>query len=334
MTSIRMQLLILLLVCTISNAAPLGSNPGIDSKRENQQLNVAPNNPFFAQLVKTNDDKTTDAEEMKDRKESLSIQADVLKVAMEALEASKDASIAANHAVLLYIVMASIAAVQVIMFFWQLWLMRDSNKLAAEAATAAMNTASVTKTEFEAAHRPWIKVELKLVGDFIRNKNGDWLIPIEFTMKNIGNNVAQCVYPYPGFFVGEGFVKDVLKEQDQLASKSNQIVDSGNYGFTIFPNDSFKVTIAIPLPAKNVTEKMASLVDIGFTNYLPHLYIVGSIHYKSAIGNAKYRTGFIRQFGSSEEARPGRKIPLPQQDVINLDKLALSQYAAGDGYID
>ena len=199
------------------------------------------------------------------------MQAKSLVVVEKALEATKDASAAANLAATVGIIMAIIAFLQVFMFGWQLRLMRRSNTTASEAAAAAKMAANTTQSALEASHRPWIKAELNLVGDFVRNKDGDRSIPVEFTMRNIGNSVAQCVYPHPGFFVGEGFVDDILKAQLQLASKSIQTADSRSIGFTIFPGELFKVIVGIPLTVKSVVDKLTPLVDIGFANSLPHL---------------------------------------------------------------
>lgn len=324
----------LLLVCGISSAAPPENKPRTAGNSNIQQPNGEKNNPFFVQRKETDGDKAANAEEVKDRKENLLIVAKGLKVATDALKATQDASNAANLAATIGIVMAIIAGLQVGMFGWQLFAMREANNTAAKAAIAAEITANVTKREFEASHRPWIKVQLNLIGDFVRNKNGDWSIPVEFTMTNIGNGVAQCAYPNPGFFAGEGFVDDVLKAQAELAAEFKPIADSQSVGVTIFPGDFFKVIVGIPLTTKTVTEKIAPYVEVGFANSIPPLHIVGSVHYKSTIGVERYRTGFIREFGSSQKAKHGTRILLPQKDVINLDELALGQYIAGDGYID
>ena len=100
------------------------------------------------------------------------------------------------------------------------------------------------------------------------------------------------------------------------------------------PGDSFKVTISLPLTANTVSEKIAYYVDTVVADCLPPLFIVGSVHYKSTIGAARYRTGFIRELGSSQKPKHGTRILLPQKDVISLNELAMSQYIAGDGYID
>lgn len=330
----RTLFLVLLLACGVSSAAPPENMPSSSGKHKIQQPNGTQNNPFFVQRKDTDGDKAASAEEVKDRKENLSIGAEALKVATDALKATKDASVAANLAATVGVVMAIIAGLQVFMFGWQLLVMRESNKTAAKAAIAAEIAANATKSEFEASHRPWIKVELNLIGDFVRNKSGNWSIGVEFTMTNIGNGVAQNTYPNPGFFAGEGFTDDVLNAQAQLALEFNPVADSHIIGVTIFPGDSFKVVIGIPLTAKTVAEKIAPHVEMGFADCLPPLYIVGSVHYKSTIGTARYRTGFIREFCSSQKAKPGRRILLPQKDVISLDELALGQYIAGDGYID
>lgn len=339
----RTLLLMLLLVCWISSANGQEQQQTIQSAESAAKKGIAGSqvNPLFVQRYKSREEKAEEDKQAADAKENLNIQRKSLEVSDNALKVNQDSLRETSRAAWAAIIAAGaacfaalIAVCQLVMFWIQLRKMNESNKTAVKAATAAEIAANATKSEFEASHRPWIKVELNLLGDFVRNESGDWVLPVGFTMTNIGNGVAQGAYPNPGFFAGEGFVDDVLKAQTQLASEFTPIADSSNIGFTIFPGDYFKVTIGLPLTAKTVAEKIAPYAEMGFANYLPHLFIVGSVHYKSTIGAVRYRTGFIREFGSSQKEEPGKRILLPQKDVISLDELAMGQYFAGDGYID
>lgn len=339
----RTPLLTLLLVCWISSAygqeqQQATQHAGSATKKE---IVGSQANPLFVQRYKSREEKAEEDKQAADAKKNLDIQRKSLGVSENALVVNQDSLRETSKAAWAAIIAAGaacfavlIAVGQFAMFRIQLRKMDESNKTAAKAASAAETAANATKSEFEASHRPWIKVELKLIGDFERNKSGNWILPVEFTMTNIGNSVAQGAYPYPEFFAGEGFVVDVLKAQTQLASNFAPIADSSNIGFTIFPGDSFKVTVGLPLIANIVAEKIAPYAEMGFSDCLPPLFIVGSVHYKSTISATRYRTGFIREFGSSQESKPGKRILLPQKDVISLDELAMRQYITGDGYID
>lgn len=332
----RTLLLMLLLVCWISSACGQEQQQATQPAGSAAKKEIAGSqaNPLFVQRYKSREEKAEEDKQAADAKENLNIQRKSLEVSENALRETSRAAWAATIAAVAACFAALIAFGQFVMFWIQLHKMDESNKTAAKAATAAETAANATKSEFEASHRPWIKVKLSLLGDFVRNKSGGWVLPVEFTMTNIGNGVAQGAYPHPGFFAGEGFVDDVLKAQAQLASEFSPIADSSYVGFTIFPGDSFKVTVGIPLTANTVAEKIAPHAKMGFADCLPPLFIVGSVHYKSTISAARYRTGFIREFGSSQESKPGTRTLLPQKDVISLNELAMNQYIAGDGYID
>lgn len=338
----RTMLLMFLMWCWVLSAygqeqqQPI--QPGSTAKKEIAGSQV---NPLFVQRFKSREEKVEKDEQAADTKENLNIQRKYLKVSENALIVNQDSLRETSKAAWAAIIAAGaacfatlIAFGQFVMFWIQLRKMDESNKTAAKAAIAAETAANATKSEFEASHRPWIKVKLNLLGDFVRNESGNWVLPVEFTMTNIGNEVAQDAYPHTGFFAGEGFVDDVLKAQTQLASVFAPIADSSHIGFTIFPDDSFKITIGLTLTADTVAEKNAPYADMGSADWLPPLFIVGSVHYKSTIGTTRYRTGFIREFGSSQNAKPGHRILLSQKDVISLDELAMGQHMSGDGYID
>lgn len=338
----RTLLLMLFLVCWITSAygqeqqqttQPVGSV----TKKE---IAGSQAKPLLVQRYKSREEQADEDTQAGDAKENLNMQRESLKVSENALIVNQDSLRETSRAAWAAIIAAGaacfaalIAVGQFAMFLIQLRKMDESNKTATKAAAAAETAANATKSEVEASHRPWIKVELNLLGDFARDKSGGWVLPVEFTMTNIGNGVAQGAYPHPGFFAGEGFADDVLNAQAQLASEFSPIADSSRLGFTIFPGDSFTVRVDVTLSANTVTEKNAH-DQMGFADCLPHLFIVGSVHYKSTIGATRYRTGFIRKFGSSQKSKHGTSILLPQKDVISLNELAMSQYIAGDGYID
>ena len=122
--------------------------------------------------------------------------------------------------------------------------------------------------------------------------------------------------------------------QSQLALEFKPIADSSHFGMTIFPGDSFIIPMTIRASKDDVDKKSGAHAVMGFADCLPPIFIVGSIHYKSAVSSKQYRTGFIRELASSQVPKPGTRILFPKKDVIGKDEIVMRQYIAGDGYID
>lgn len=189
----RALLLMILLGCGISSAALPEAKPRGNSTPEIQQPTGTQNNPLFFQRKETEDDKAANSDEVKDRKENLVVQTKALIVAVDALKATKDASDAATLAATVGVVVAIIAGLQVCMFLWQLLVMRESNKTAADAASSALENVKLTEKHFIASHRPWIEVEVTLADDLERDSDGGWAISLDFKMTNVGSTPAQNV---------------------------------------------------------------------------------------------------------------------------------------------
>ena len=163
--------------------------------------------------------------------------------------------------------------------------METANETASAAAKSALENVRLTEKQLVASHRPWIKVQIKLTGDLMRDSIGGWKIEVSFKMKNVGNTVAQNVYPNPGIYAGEGFVDELKKAQLKLAAEFKPIVDTNTAGFTIFPGQSFTVSVVIHVTKADAEDPILTHAEMGFGDCLPRLFIVGSVHYKSTLGD-------------------------------------------------
>ena len=151
-------------------------------------------------------------------------------------------------------------------------------------------------------------------------------------MTNVGSTPAQNVYPNPEFYAGEGFVDDLKKCQLKIAAEFKSIVDTTIAGLTIFPGDFFTISVLVHITNEVAENKVLTYAVMGFGDCLPRLFIVGSVHYKSTLEELPHRTGFIKAFDYFD-AR-GKTTLIPKQDSINHEKLKISSYISGDGYID
>lgn len=228
---------------------------------------------------------------------------------------------------------ALIAAIQAGLFVWQLRHMKTANETAATTAKAALKSVGLTEKQFIASHRPWIKVGIKLTGDLMRDTLGGWKIEVSFKMKNVGSTVAQNVYPNPWIYAGEGFVDEIKNFQLKLAAEFKPVVDTNTAGYTIFPGQSFTVPVVVHVTKADAEDPILTHAEMGFGDCLPKLFIVGSAHYKSTIGELPHRTGFIRSLGYID-ATKDKVVLIPKQDNVSRDRLVLGPHICGDGYID
>lgn len=289
--------------------------------------------PIFIKRLATDDEKAANDKDETERNKKWEMDVETLKVAKEARVASEDAANYAGYGVLASLLLVIIAYFQWRMFGRQLGHMKTSNETAAAAAQSALENVRLTEKQFIESHRPWIKVELTHTGDLNRDSEGGWAILLDFKMTNVGSTPAQNVYPNPGFYAGEGFVADVKKYQLERAAEFKSIVDTNIAGLTIFPGDFFTISVLVHVTQEVAEDKVLTHAEMGFGNCLPRLFIVGSVHYKSTLGELPHRTGFIKAFDYFNAVR-GKTTLIPKQDSISRDKLVIGSYIAGDGYID
>lgn len=338
-TIMKYALFISICLC-ISNAQALDQEPTDTKQKTAKQQPGSEAAPVFIKKLATEEEKAATDKEEKERKAKWTMDMDNLKVAKDARDAARSATEYAGYGLLVSLVLAAIAFLQWRMFGKQLFLMRASNQLTMKSAVAskiaaesALENVKLTEKQFIASHRPWIKVELTHTGDFTRDSAGGWAIWLGIKMTNIGSTPAQNVYPNLGFYAEEGFVADVKKYQLELAAKFKPIVDNNNAGLTIFPDDSFTVQVLLHVIKEVAEDWELTHGEMGYGDCLPKLFIVGSVHYKSTLGELQHRTGFIKAFDYFDVNRKITTL-IPKRESISHGELVISSYISGDGYID
>lgn len=327
MCSVVKLMFYILIGLNISSAFAIDEKPTDIIQKTAEQQPGSETTPIFIKKLATNEEEAASEKEEKEREKKLAIDIETLKVAGDARDASKDAAMYALYGLFISLSAVVIAFFQLCMFRNQLKLMKISNETASKAANAALETVNLGRDQYTAAHRPWIKVQLNHAGDLKRDSDGRWAISLVFKIKNVGNIPAQNVYPNPGFYAGEGFVDEVKQAQLKLATEYKPIAN--HIGFTIFPGESIKIYVTI-----HVTKEVAENKDlIHFSDCLPRLFIVGSVHYKSTFDEKPHRTGFIRAFGYFD-ATTGKITLIPKQDSISQRELRINPHISGDGYTD
>lgn len=317
----------------VSGALALDQKP-TGTKQSAKQQPGSEAAPIFIKKLTTEEERAASAEEEKERKKKLEIDSETLKVAKEARVAAQDAARYARYGLLIASAAAVIAFLQWLMFWKQLSLMDRSNQAAMISAAAAENAAQsalenvrLAEKQFVASHRPWIKVQVTLASDLKRDSSGKWSITFNFHMTNIGNTPAQCVWPHADLYGDEGFVTELLTAQKTLAEA---FVPGVTIGKTIFPEDDAEHKATLTINGGGPLDRHKEILG---EKFIPTLFVVGSVHYKSTFEDTPHRTGFIRELGYHDKI--GNKITsIPVCESTAQENLLLIHHVSGDGHID
>ena len=319
--------------CCVSGTFALDQDP-TDTKQSAKRQPGSAAAPIFIKKLTTEEERAASAEEEKERKKKLEIDSETLNVAKEARVAAQDAARYAGYGLLIAFAAAFIAFLQWRMFWRQLFLMRASNRLAMKsavtseiAAKSALENVRLTEKQFVTSHRPWIKVKVTLASDLKRDNSGKWSIVFNFHMTNIGNVPAQCVWPHADLYGDEGFATQLLIAQKMLAEA---FVPGVTIGKTIFPGDDAEHKATLTIIEGGPLDRHKEVLG---EKFIPTLFVVGSVHYKSTFEDTPHRTGFIRELGYHDKL--GNKITsIPVCESTSQENLVLFRHVAGDGHID
>lgn len=325
-TIMKFALFVSICLC-ISSALALDQKPTGTKQKAAKQQPGSEAAPIFIKKLATDEEKAAGDREETERKKKWEMDVETLTVAKEARVASEDAAKYAGYGFLVSLLLAGIAYLQWRMFGKQLGHMKTSNETAAAAAQSALQNVRLTEKQFVASHRPWIKVQITLAGDLKRDNSGKWSIVFNFHMTNIGNTPAQCVWPHADLYGDEGFVTQLLIAQKTLAEA---FVPGVTIGKTIFPEDDAEHKATLTINEGGPLDRHKVILG---GKFIPTLFVVGSVHYKSTFEDTPHRTGFIRELGYHDKI--GNKITsIPVCESTAQENLVLIHHVSGDGHID
>lgn len=166
---------------------------------------------------------------------------------------------------------------------------------------------NLTRDEFEATHRPWIKVEISTEDDLTWGADGQGNLAVNVKMTNIGNGPALYAWPYMTICMVAGPDADPYKWQRTQAEVARQRVinPNMNFGHTILPGDFATQTISVMIPKADIERAEAlwrSVQKTGDACLMPS--IVGCVTYRFAFSAVEHQTGFIRHVRQYGDADP------------------------------
>jgi len=186
-----------------------------------------------------------------------------------------------------------------------------------QSAGAAQKAAEVAEQTLTANTRPWISVNMNIVGGIKFDEKGA-NISVKFTTKNVGNSPAIGIRIDAQAMLSElGLEKDIIPIQNNmLAGLAHRVRPSraGTLativsGYSLFPGDEFVKSITFGMDREYIDRQMAEAAKrFGKLDYVHDFMfpiIIGyASYYGSAFDKSLHKTGFVGQISIIDPQHP------------------------------
>ena len=197
---------------------------------------------------------------------------------------------------------------------------------ALDAQLEVSNRLAITALrQFEITDRPWLGVEVRLIGPLAFNEQGTNL-NCRFIAKNVGRSVAvnatinaKVVIPS----LGGDVYRYVFAEQSQVC----QNVNSGFMSYAIFPDATFISDIGFGIGPEDL--ERGRLAGDDFRTDFFQIYLVGCVDYQFSGHDIHHQTRFIYEVYRTDPA--GVRLALSIGQDVPLERLALYKTIIGRG---
>lgn len=191
----------------------------------------------------------------------------------------------------------------------QLKLLTRAETVAEKSANAAQQAADVARNTLVATNRPWVSVDLAIVGPLTYTQD-EARIEIAFILKNTGTSPAvnvQVDAEIALFTDGRKPALDVMKEICKRAKDSPD--DNAVLGHTIFKDREFTSLINIGKRKSDVENSLDGFagVEKGKNDWFTPV-IVGCVSYRFPFQKGRHITEFLADLRKINQANP--RVPL------------------------
>ncbi|MEN2474255.1 hypothetical protein [Burkholderia sp. GS2Y] len=170
--------------------------------------------------------------------------------------------------------------------------MRKSLEVAERAADAAIAANQLNRDSFAIEYRPWVSVKIDVAGPLTWDVNGA-NATFRFSLSNTGRTPAQGVWVHPRFAVSGGANRDPKEIQSEIIRSA--IGNPFAIGTTVFPNETYVLSISLTIPDVEVIQFIDELKGRGVAadfDYFPAC-LAGCVVYGSTFDNKPHYTGFV-----------------------------------------
>jgi hypothetical protein len=192
-----------------------------------------------------------------------------------------------------------VGGLQVWVYVKQSKIMAEGLKVTAKAANAAKESADAYLT----AERPWVSCAVSIDGSLYYDDKGDAIIPLQFTLKNIGHLPDLGIMV--DFFIrvwcpGSEYSIIVLKEKANTAERippkppialisAERPIENAEIGYMLFPDEVLVLSFNIPAKRNEIERAIQHISPRKFF----HPELCGLICYNYPLAKVRATTAFI-----------------------------------------
>lgn len=224
------------------------------------------------------------------------------------------------------------AAVQVMLFFWQLRLIGRSEQQAKQVAEAAKTSADASLL----ALRPWLACKVEIAGPLTFNPAGDAIFPLKFVLRNVGKTPAMSVSLFfPQLTLHSPLHEHSILKLQRLAADSRGLPSKGGTilipgqvpianpsGRLLFPDEEFVETWTMPISNAELLKACEGIRPA--THFWPELVVL--VTYVYQLANVRADTGFVYEI-----SRRGR-VPFQIGEGVPIDELRIEPHNMWGGF--
>lgn len=223
--------------------------------------------------------------------------------------------------------LSAIAAVAIAGFTYTLW--RSTAKMQASATA----TLEHLEREFEAEHRPWIRVEaVPVFGLTFESKNPLPTAYFEFTFHNSGRTPALHLTAAYEIVPPSG---DPVARQRALAEQErNRAIINSTPGISVFPNQEQRLRLLHAMGEADIEAWCRWIVEHSDEALYAHrTHLIGCATYVSAFGTRRFQTGIICELHRLDPPNKGFWPINPREGSVSLTHLTSSPSEFGCGIV-
>jgi hypothetical protein len=226
------------------------------------------------------------------------------------------------------VLLTAVATVSVAWFTFTLW--RSTDRM--QQITA--ETLEHLRREFEAEHRPWIRVATRPITGLMFDETSPYPTAcFEFAFFNSGRSPALRLWADFGIVPPDG---DPIASQRALALRemAKPLADSSP-GISVFPNQEATLRLLHTMPPSLIQSWirwMEATPDLSAITQPAHL--VGCVTYSSATGHKRFQTGIIVELHRFQHPAAGLYPIDPRLGSVDVISLTTAASAFGGGMVD
>ena len=188
-----------------------------------------------------------------------------------------------------------------------------------------------------ADQRPWVTCEIEMQGGLRREKNGDVVVSLVITLKNVGKSPALNIQIFPEIYAAFGSEHPADYQRKIAEREREKPIGKSGSNEILFPGAHSVHHIATPLQQRDIerADEQVRIFNGETLDHLPPIVVLGFVDYATPFDEEHHQTGFIYDLWRNIPDRPGRRaFPKLTEEFpeIPIDQLILVKSWYGSGF--